>query len=215
MNAVTDIIFDLGGVVIDLDRLSAVAAYKELGLDDAGNMLGEYGQKWPFLPLEEGKFTTAEFFDTLRGLCRKGVSDMQIQDAFEAFLVGIPTERLHRLEQLRQAGYRIYVLSNTNAVMYHGWIAREFRKANRSVNDYFDGIVTSFEEGMCKPEPELFRIVVDRYGLDPGKTLMLDDSETNCNGARSIGLQAIRIDNKGADSMMEVTRRLLENAPAE
>ena len=213
MNDIKNIIFDLGGVVIDLDRLSAVAAYRELGYTGAGEALGEYGQKWPFLPLEEGKFTAAEFFDTLRPMCRPGVSDIQIQDAFEAFLTGIPVERLHRIEELRRAGFRLYVLSNTNAVMYHGWIAREFRKAGRSINDYFDGIVTSFEEGMCKPEPELFRIVTRRYGLEPGNTIMLDDSEANCGGARAAGLHAVRIDNQGADSMLSVTSFLLENPP--
>ena len=158
MNDIKNIIFDLGGVVIDLDRLSAVAAYRELGYTGAAEALGEYGQKWPFLPLEEGKFTAAEFFDTLRPMCRPGVSDIQIQD-------------------------------------------------------YFDGIVTSFEEGMCKPEPELFRIVTRRYGLEPGNTIMLDDSEANCGGARAAGLHAVRIDNQGADSMLSVTSFLLENPP--
>lgn len=213
MNNINNIIFDLGGVVIDLNRLAAVEAYSKLGLSQASEMLGEYGQKWPFLPLEEGKFTSAEFFDTLRGLCQPGVSDKTLQQAFEAFLVGIPVERLRRLEELRRAGFRIFVLSNTNAVMYHGWIAREFRKDGKSINDYFDGIVASFEEGMCKPNAALFKVVTDRYNLDPASTLMLDDSEANCEGARSIGLNAIRIDNKGENSMLNVTAGLLEHAP--
>lgn len=212
MEKFKNIIFDLGGVVIDIVRDNAVAALDALGIQDAATLLGEYAQKGAFLKLETGEITSSEFFDTLLPLCAPGTANTDIRDAFEKFLVGIPEERLEALRSLREAGYRLFVLSNTNPVMYNHWIDRHFRQEGLSINDYFDGIVVSFQERTCKPDPEIFRHVVKRYHLDPSETLMLDDSEANCEAARSIGLKAIRIDNKGKDSMLEICRRLQEEA---
>lgn len=210
LNQISDIrniVFDLGGVIIDLRREDAVEAFLRLGLRDADSMLGLYRQEEPFLGLETGHITASRFFDKLRPLCG-GASDREIDAAFTAFLVGIPAERLERLRKLRADGYRLYVLSNTNPVMYNGWIARAFRAEGLSINDYFDGIVVSFQELTCKPDPDLFRRVLTRYGLDGRQTLMLDDSEKNCEGARAAGMQAIRVGLTPSDDMLAITAKL-------
>lgn len=209
-----NIIFDLGGVVIDLDRQRAADALEALGISDAPALLGEYEQKGPFLLLESGHSTTADFYDNLLPRCRPETTCCELRDAFERFLVEIPIERLQALRALRAKGYKLYVLSNTNPLMFNHWIDLAFRQEGISMNDYFDGIVTSFQEKMCKPDPELFQRVVDRYRLDPKETLMLDDSAKNCVSARSIGLNAIQIDNNGTDSMIAVCKRLEEEAQA-
>ena len=209
-----NIIFDLGGVVIDLDRQRAAEALKELGIDDAPALLGEYEQKGPFLLLENGQSTTADFFDDMLPRCRQHTTCAEIRDAFERFLVEIPIERLQALRALREKGFRLYVLSNTNPLMFNHWIDLAFRQEGLTINDYFDGVVTSYEEKMCKPEPDLFQRVVTRYGLDPKETVMLDDSAQNCASARSIGLTAIQIDNTGTDSMTAVCQRFGEEGVA-
>lgn len=209
MNNIRNIIFDLGGVVIDLDRRRAVAALEELGVADANSLLGEYEQKGPFLMLETGEYTSSQLFDTILPLCRPGTTTTDIRDAFEQFLVALPVERLRLIQTLREKGYRVFVLSNTNPIMYNHWIEEAFRQDGKTVNDYFDGIVASFQERTCKPDPQIFRNLVERYNLNPDETLMLDDSEANCQSARSIGLTAIRIDNKGTDSIISVGERLL------
>ena len=205
-----NIIFDLGGVVIDLDRQRAADALEALGITDAPLLLGEYEQKGPFLLLETGHYTTADLFDNLIPRCRPNTTCAEIRDAFERFLVKIPIERLQAIRELREKGFRLFVLSNTNPLMYNHWIDLAFRQVGLSINDYFDGIVTSFQEKRCKPDPEIFRNVVDRYKLDPKETLMLDDSAKNCESARSIGLNAIQIDNNGTDSLIAVCHRLGE-----
>lgn len=206
---IKNIIFDLGGVMIDLNRLAAVAALEEIGMDNAGELLNEYEQRGPFLDLETGRITAGEFFDAVCTACH-GVSPLAVQEAFNHFLVALPVERLAMLRRLREAGYRLYVLSNTNPLMFNSWIADAFQGEGRRMQDYFDGIVCSFQEGMCKPAPDIFRRVVERYSLEPSETLMLDDSAANCAAARSIGLEAVRIDNgSSADSMLGVCERLL------
>lgn len=209
MEKIKNIIFDLGGVVIDLKRLMAVDALDRLGIKDASALLGEYEQKGPFLMLEKGEISSSELYDILLPHCSEGTTCTDIRDAFEQFLREIPVERLRMIEKLREKGYKLYVLSNTNPIMYNHWIDNAFRNDGKSINDYFDGIVVSFQERTCKPDPEIFRRLVDRYGLNAGETLMLDDSATNINAAKSIGLQGIRITPEGKESFMEVCTNLL------
>lgn len=206
---IKNIIFDLGGVIIDLQRRMAIDALDRLGLKDASSLLGEYEQKGPFLMLETGDISSSELYDILLPHCKPGTTCTDIRDAFEEFLKEIPVERLHMLDKLKEKGYRLYVLSNTNPIMYNHWIDNAFRNDGKSINDYFDGIVTSYQERMCKPNPELFKRVVERYGLNPEETLMLDDSQANVDAARSIGLQAQRVEADGKECILNICESLL------
>lgn len=214
MKGIKNIIFDLGGVVIDLERARAVQALGNLGIADSDILLGQYEQKGPFLLLESGKITASQFFDGLLPICHQGTSCTDIQDAFERFLVALPMERLETIRALRACGYRLFVLSNTNPVMYNHWIDLAFRQEGLSINDYFDGIVTSFQERTCKPDTRIFSNLLSRYGLNAAETLMLDDSEANCESARSLGINAIQIQRAGSDSFAEVCRSLKEAGAA-
>lgn len=208
---IKNIIFDLGGVVIDLDRRMAIDALDRLGIHDASSLLGEYAQKGPFLMLETGDITSSELYDILLPQCKPQTTCADIQDAFEQFLRQIPVERLRMLQDLRNKGYRVYVLSNTNPIMYNHWIDNAFRSDGKSINDYFDGIVLSYQERTCKPDPEIFKRVISRYNLKPEETLMLDDSQANVGAARSVGLHATKIEPSGSNSFMSVTSELLNH----
>lgn len=214
LKGVRNIIFDLGGVVIDLNRHRAAQELIKLGVSNADELLGQYVQHPPFLDLETGKITAGDFFDILRTICLRTypdheVTDKQLTDAFNAFLVDLPIERLTRLRELRMAGFRVFALSNTNPVMYNSWIAEKFRQESGNINDYFDGIVTSFQERTCKPDAAIFETVLRRYGLPGNQTLMLDDSDANCKAAAECGIHALRIGYTPADDMMAYTGLLL------
>lgn len=193
MGVIKNVVIDLGGVMIDLDRDRCVRAFEKLGISGADSMLGLYKQEEPFLSVETGRISSAEFYDGLRKMTRPDIADVEFEKAFDEFLVALPAERLDALRQMRADGLRLYMISNTNAIMYDGWIKRAFMQRGLHVGDYFDGIVTSFAEGVCKPDPEIFRILLRRYGLTPSETILLDDSEANCESARSLGMQALRI----------------------
>jgi putative hydrolase of the HAD superfamily len=207
-NAIRNIVFDLGGVVINLHREGAVEALQALGLKDADTMLGLYRQEEPFLGIETGRLHTGEFFELIRMSC-PGATDVQITEAFNRFLVDIPVERLQRLRELRAKGYRIYALSNTNPVMFNSWIAEHFRQEGLSINDYFDGIVASFQELCCKPDLRIFQTVLRRYALQGEETLMLDDSAANCHAAREAGMLAMQIGKESDCDMLAVTDRFI------
>ena len=186
----TDIVFDLGGVVLDIDRDRCVRRLEALGLRDAAQMLDLYCQSGEFLALEEGKLTAGGFFDSLRSKAGEGVTDMMITEALCDFIVGLPVERLKALRWLRARGKRLYVLSNTNPIMYHSVIDTLFRQEGLSIRDYFDGEIVSFQEKVCKPQPEIFEILKRRYCHDGEHTLFLDDSEVNCRAAEGCGIHA-------------------------
>lgn len=207
MNGLKNIVIDLGGVMIDLDRDRCVRAFKSLGLSDVDSMLGLYRQEEPFLSIETGRMTVSEFYDELRRRTDGSLSDADFERAFDEFLVSLPVERLAALRRLRAAGYRTYMISNTNAVMYDGWIKRAFMQEGLRTGDYFDGIVTSFAEGVCKPDPELFMVVLRRYGLEPSESLLLDDSEANCGSAASLGMRTVRI--TGERTLLSVVGELV------
>lgn len=189
---IKNLLFDLGGVIMDIRRLNCVASFERLGMKDADNFLGEYSQKGPFLQLEEGAISEEQFRDAVRQFIAGEVTDEQIDSAFCDFLVGIPKYRLEQLRQLKKS-YNIYMLSNTNSIMWRSRIAEDFRQEGLEREDYFDGIVTSFEAQSIKPDAKIFHTVVEKLGINPDETLFLDDSQKNLDAAAQLGFHTLLV----------------------
>lgn len=185
---IKNLLFDLGGVILDIDRMEAVKALTAIGMRNPAGLLGDYGQKGPFLALERGDITPEEFHSALRPYFDREVSDDAIDAAFCEFLRGIPVERLHALERLHEH-YNIYLLSNTNAVQWGRYIIPEFKKDGKEIDHYFDGLIKSFEVKAYKPEEAIYRAVIERLGIKPEETLFLDDSQTNLDAAEKLGFK--------------------------
>lgn len=178
---------------MDLDRDRCVRAFERLGMKDADDFLGVYGQKGAFLALESGEIDADEFHAQVRPMIdRENVSDEEIDAAFNEFLIGIPVHRLESLRELRR-DYKVYLLSNTNPIMVNGKIAEEFRKEGREMADYFDGIFTSYEAKCCKPGKAIFDYTEKVGGLNPSETLFFDDSQSNVDAARSYGFNSVLV----------------------
>lgn len=185
---IKNLLFDLGGVIMDLRRENCVEALRKLGMPDPDALIDPYTQRGPFLALEEGAIDVATFRDEIRRMIPVDVTDRQLDDAFNAFLIGIPERRLHDLIDLRRR-YRVYLLSNTNPLMWNSKIAAEFRKQGHDIGFYFDGVVTSFEAKCVKPDPRIFQKVVDDFGILPAETLFFDDSKANIDAAGRLGFK--------------------------
>lgn len=190
---IKNLLFDLGGVIIDIERQRCVDAYTALGLKDADSYFGEYAQTGIFMAIEDGSMSVDEFHAAMRRLLPEGVTDYQIDNAFQKFIVGIPEHRLKALRDLRRRGFGIYLLSNTNPIMWRGVIANEFGKEGLRREDYFDGMVTSFEARSAKPDLGIFRYTAENLGIDPAETLFFDDSAANVEAARRVGYQAVHV----------------------
>jgi len=194
MSDIKNLLFDLGGVIMDIDKQRCVRSFERLGLRDAAAYFGDYGQHGPFEAIEAGAIGPDEFHRQLRDLIESDApaTDGQIDRAFNAFLIGIPVERLQALRALRSR-YRIYLLSNTNAIMWHTRIASAFRAERRGIDDYFDGMVTSFQAKALKPGADIFHYAARRLGIKPGETVFLDDSAANVDAARRLGFGGLHV----------------------
>ena len=185
---IKNLLFDLGGVIMDIRKERCVEAFEALGLKDASGYFGEFSQQGPFMALERGDISVAEFHEALRPNLPAGTSDQAIDAAFCRFLIGIPAHRLRALEELK-AKYNVYLLSNTNPIMWDSTIRTEFEKDGHDREYYFDGMVTSFEANSLKPEEKIFRYTADTLGIDPAETLFFDDSQANLDAAAKLGFK--------------------------
>ncbi len=186
-------LFDLGGVIVDIRRENCIEAFQKLGFEDIADYLGDYGQKGVFLRLEEGKATPEEFRAAIRSHISEEVTDAHIDEAFNAFITGIPRHRLDALKELRKQGHKLYVISNTNLIMWESSLKKAFAQEGGDVNSYFDGVVTSFEAGVCKPDPAIFQLCCDKFGIRPEDTVFFDDSAANCEEASRLGFRSVHV----------------------
>ena len=174
---IKNLLIDLGGVLINLDRERCIENFKKIGFQNIEEKFCTHQLDGIFLQQEKGLITPAEFRDGIREMMGKMVSDKQIDAAWNSFLVDIPTYKLDLLLKLREK-YVVYLLSNTNAFPY-----RTFK-----VEDYFEKTYLSYEMKMAKPEPEIFKAVTEDAGIDPKETFFIDDSEINCKVAQELGI---------------------------
>lgn len=188
------IIFDLGGVIIDLDKSRCIEEFRKLGYDNVAEMLGNYRQTGEFLALEEGRITAAEWRDIIRTRTGRSLSDKEIDDAFNAFLVAIPLRKLQMLAALRKK-YTVVMLSNTNEVMFEGRIPEMFLEVEgKPMEEYFDKIYVSYKMSMTKPSPEIFLAVSSDLGIRPEDALFIDDSAANISAAAQLGFNTMLVE---------------------
>lgn len=183
---IRNLLFDLGGVIMDIEKSRCVEAFTQLGLKDAGSYFGDFSQQGPFMEIEAGSIDASGFHTIMHRVLPQGVTDAQIDHAFCQFLIGIPVRRLEALRQLRRR-FKIYLLSNTNPIMWDSKIKEEFTGEGFTREDYFDGIVTSFEARALKPDRKIFDYACDFLGIKPEETLFIDDSSANLTAAGRLG----------------------------
>lgn len=190
---IKNLLFDLGGVIMDIDKDNCVRAFARLGMPDPQRFFGEYAQNGPFAAIENGAIDVDTFHRQVRELIPAAVTDAQIDAAFCDFLMGIPVRRLEQLRRLRQRGLGVYMLSNTNPIMWNSFIAEQFRQEGLSREQYFDGMVTSFVAKALKPSAQIFDYAQRTLHINPAETLFLDDSQANCDAANALGWKTAHV----------------------
>lgn len=189
MKDIKNLIFDFGGVLIDLDRARCINQFKSLGLDNVDSLLDVCHQQGLFLQHEKGLVDDEAFRNYIRTESGKPLlSDNQIDEAWNSFLVSIPSYKLEALLELRQH-YMVYLLSNTNNIHWQWAVEHAFPYKSFRVEDYFEKIYLSYEMKMAKPDAEIFQSVLSDANILPEETFFLDDSPANCEVARSLGIQ--------------------------
>ena len=180
---IKNIIFDLGGVLIDLDTDRCLREFKALGVSNVEELVNSTHTAGVFSALEHGKVSPAEFRDELRRLAgNPELTDAQIDNAWLSILLEIPQKKLDLLLRLNRK-YRVFLLSNTNEIHFD-WIRRtQFEKDGHRLSDYFEQCFLSHKMGLAKPEDEIFEEVINEAQIFARETLYIDDSEKNLNAS--------------------------------
>lgn len=192
-----NIVFDLGGVLFARDKHKCtpefIDFFRFIRTDPMPDFWVEY---------DRGTLTLDQVIDALCALhgCTPDVARAHVREAIDRQEPVRATERL--VGELKRAGYRLYVLSN---------MSREFIDFLRRADVYalFDGEVVSCEEGTVKPEPRIYRILLDRYGLTPADTLFIDDRAANIAAARAAGIDGFLFDAHDPEASCEALRQRL------
>ncbi len=181
------ILFDLGGVIINIDRDRSVEAFQKLGLKNAASYLDCYKQKEFFLELEDGRLDAKGFCSELSRLCGKIITCEQASQAWLSIIRDVPAERLLFLETLRKE-YKVCLLSNTNPFIMD-WAANpDFCGTGRSLYEFFDHLFLSYRMQCVKPDPVIFEKVLATLNDEPGEILFIDDGQANIQTGKKLGM---------------------------
>lgn len=180
------IVFDLGGVLIHLDKDEALRRFAALGVPDVEKMLDPYLQSGYFLQVEDGRMTKDEFRDALSHLAGRALTHEEISHAYMGFLLEVAEYKFDYIDTLRDR-YQVHILSNTNPYVMEYGESDRFMSNGRCLSSYCDYKFASCEMGMVKPHRGIFELMIERTGLIPQETLFLDDGPANVAMASEMG----------------------------
>lgn len=189
---VKNIIFDFGGVIIDIDEQLTINEFVKLGIDDSSKTSSK-----EFIELirkfEKGIFTPEIFRNKLREFMDISATDQEIDDAWNALLFDIPQERLEIIEKVKK-NYNIYLLSNSNEIHYDLYVRDlQLRFGYTEFNELFHQAYFSFDLHLSKPDPEIYEFIMYQEELIPEETLFIDDKSENIETAKNLGFQTYQL----------------------
>ena len=198
---IKNLIFDLGGVLVSLDRQRCLDNFsKMLGFDDFGNYLNAYAQKGFFAEFESGDINAAQFRDIVREHCtNEGVADEMIDQALDSFLTEVSPYKVKLLLDLKEK-YNLLLLSNVNPIAWKTCCELFFKAQGVDIEDVFEKLYLSYEQKTSKPGTQIYQQLIADSGIVPQETLFIDDSAANIETGRQMGLNVLLYD---VDSNLE------------
>ncbi len=188
LNGIRNIIFDLGGVLLNIDPKKTIEAFGKLGMEQ---LVGDKGLSYDheiFYQMEQGRITSDEFRQGVLELLPKRVSSQEIDAAWTAMLLDFPAIRVELVKNLRK-DFKIYLFSNTNAIHVEKFHSIFRNQHGFEVSALFEKDFYSNEIGYRKPSPESYHEIIRLSGIDPEESLFVDDSLPNVESAIISGLK--------------------------
>ena len=202
---IKNIIFDLGGVVLDIDE---DIVYKEL--EKMGISTSELAHSKEFMDImskfDTGIYTAPTFRKKVKAfLGQEKMTDQKFDSIWNSMLLDIPRERIEAIEKVRKH-YKIFLMSNSNVIHYDLYVRDlQLRFGYNEFDELFNKSYFSFAEHLEKPDPRFFELILDHEHLLPEETLFIDDTAENIKVAKSLGINTYHI------SREELVRNLFEN----
>ncbi len=193
--SVQNLIFDLGGVIINLSHQKAYKAFSALSKLSEEEIAQLAKNNPEFLLYEMGTITDAEFRNFIRESMNIQASDSEIDFAWNAMLLDIPIDRLRILLHLRQR-YTVILLSNTNEIHKQAFTNILLNTTEGHLFDtYFHAEYYSHQLGMRKPDEAIYEFVLKQHNLQAKQTIFFDDTVVNLEGAARVGIQTFHVIN--------------------
>lgn len=187
MSKIKNIAFDLGGVVLALSYEQAVRRFEEIGLANARQHLDAFEQKGIFGDLESGRISAEDFRRELSLLIGREVSMDDCYQAWHGYVDHVPKRNLEAILRLREQGYKVCLLSNTNPFMMQ-WAEKDFDGEGHPISYFFDALYLSYECKVMKPRREIFEMMLNGQHAQPEETLFVDDGPRNVGAAKALGM---------------------------
>ena len=189
MTHLKNIIFDLGGVLINLDFKKSTDAFRELGFPHFENMFSQFKADQLFEKLEKGLISPEDLYTVLHKVGKEGITTEQLQHAWNSMLLDFRVESLAFLNELKKT-YNLFLLSNTNAIhltAFNGILKEQ--TGLDSLGNFFNRSYYSHLVGLRKPNNDIFEFVLADAGLNINETLFIDDTQDNIETAAKMGFK--------------------------
>lgn len=188
LNGIRNIIFDLGGVLLNIAPKKTIEAFGKLGMEQSVDDRGLSYDHDIFYQMEQGKITPKEFRNGVRQLLPKEVSDDEIDAAWTAMLLDFPAIRVELLKNIRK-DFKIYLFSNTNAIHVAKYHSNFRNQHGFEMSTLFEKDFYSNEIGYRKPSAESYQEIIRLSGINPSESLFIDDSLQNVDAAIASGIK--------------------------
>lgn len=186
------ILFDFGGVLINIDYHRTIDAFRALGLEDFEERYSQASQSSLFNDFETGKISAQRFVNELLHFLPAGTSPNRVVQAWNAMILDVPIASVELLQSL-QGKYRLFLLSNTNEIHIPKALSEWNKMTPINFYDCFEHVYLSHEMGMRKPNEEIFRFVCEQQSIHPQHALFIDDSPQHLIGAQQAGLNTYHL----------------------
>jgi FMN phosphatase YigB (HAD superfamily) len=207
-NSTEHIIFDLGGVLLNIDLERIYTGFAEILTGDEGMVTWIRTELIP--AYDTGQISTHEFLEKLSIYLKPGYSEDDIVKIWNSIILDFPAERLELLRKLKKS-YQVHLLSNINDLHAHCFESRFQEWFNEDPRTYFDHFFYSHHIGRRKPDVTTYTWVIEQLESTPEKMVFIDDMPENIAGASAAGLQAYQLLNKETDVIQLIqTLGLLE-----
>ena len=191
---IRNIIFDYGGVIVDLDFNRPHVELEKYGVVNSHEIFSQLRQRELFDELDKGKVSESDFRNAIREQTGIPLTDEQIDLAWNSMLLGVREEKIKTLTSLISS-YKTFLLSNTNFIHLKAITKHLLRTYGRvNLDSLFDKVYYSCSLGMRKPEAAIYQKVIDDNSLKPSQTLYIDDTPQHVEGAAGAGLIAVLYD---------------------
>ncbi len=193
MKNIKAIVFDLGGVILNINYQKTIQKFKLLGIKNTEDFYSKKSQSNLFSQFEKGEISKKKFFAELQKKAPLS-SAKELKDAWNSMLLDLPSNRIDILKKI-SLNYSIFLLSNTNNVHISKFKQKIGGKRYNEFYEIFNKVYYSHEIGMRKPESRVFKLVLTENNLYGPEVLFIDDSIQHIESAQKLGIKTYHISN--------------------